>query len=149
MAATLLRHHDTLERIRRDRSLIPRAVEEILRFALGGPAGLPRYALCDFTLRGQQIRKGEMLMLSFGGANRDPAVFEHPDVFDIARDASEHVVFGGGAHFCLGANLARQELACMLDGLLGILTPGSKLRDRTRSPRLGLLGGGELAIEIA
>ena len=150
MAATLLRHPDTLERIRGDHALIPGAVEEILRFAFGGPAGLPRYALRDFTLRGQQIRKGEMLMLSFGGANRDPAVFENPDVFDIDRDASDLVVFGGGAHYCLGANLARQEMACMLEGLLGILTPGSKMRtDLMRSPRLGLLGGGEFKIEIA
>ncbi len=146
MAATLLQHPATLERIRADRALIPNAVEEILRFSFGGPAGLPRYALCDFTLRGQQIRKGEMLMLSFGGANRDPSVFAHPDVFDIDRDARDLVVFGGGAHYCLGANLARQELACMLDGLLDIVTPGSKARS---SPRLGLLGGGEFKIEIA
>ena len=150
MVATLLRHPDTLERIRGDRSLIQRAVEEILRFSFGGPAGLPRYALCDFELRGQQIKKGEMLMLSFGGANRDPAVFENPDVFDIDRDARELVVFGGGAHYCLGANLARQELWCMLDGLLDILTPGSKVRTDLMGPRrLGVLGGGEFKIEIA
>jgi cytochrome P450 len=150
MAGTLLRHPETLERIRGDRSLIPGAVEEILRFSFGGPGGLPRYALRDFELRGQQIRKGEMLMLSFGGANRDPAVFANPDVFDIDRDASDLMVFGGGAHYCLGANLARQELACMLDGLLGILTPGSKVRpDRMPSQRLAFLGGGEFSIEIA
>ena len=150
MAATLLRHPDTLERIRGDRSLIPAAVEEVLRFSFGGPAGLPRYAVRDFTLRGQQIRKGEMLMLSFGGANRDPEVFENPDVFDIDRDARELMVFGGGAHYCLGANLARQELTCMLDGLLDILTPGSKMSGDARRPQgLILLGGGEFAIEIA
>jgi cytochrome P450 enzyme len=150
MAATLLRYPDTLERIRADRALIPRAVEEILRFSFGGPGGIVRYALCDFTLRGQQIRKGEMLMLSFGGANRDPAVFPDPDVFDIDRDASDLMVFGGGAHYCLGANLARQELACMLDGLLGVLTPGSKVRtDLGRPAARAMLGGGEFRIEIA
>jgi cytochrome P450 enzyme len=150
MVATLLRHPDTLERIRNDRSLIPKAVEEVLRFSFAGPGGLSRYALCDFELRGQQIKKGEMLMLSFGGANRDPAVFENPDVFDIDRDARELMVFGGGAHYCLGANLARQELWCMLDGLLDILTPGSKVRnDLMAARRLTVLGGGEFKVEIA
>jgi cytochrome P450 len=150
MAATLLRYPETLERIRRDRTLIPKAVEEILRFSFGGPGGIVRYALCDFTLRGQQIRKGEMLMLSFGGANRDPAVFPNPDVFDIDRDARDLMVFGGGAHYCLGANLARQELGCMLDGLLGVLTPGSRAATSLeRGGSRAFLGGGEFKIEIA
>ncbi len=150
MANTFLRYPEPFERIRRDRSLIPGAVEEVLRFSFGGPAGLARYALQDFTLRGQQIRKGEMLMLSFAGANRDPEVFEDPDVFDIERDARELLVFGGGAHYCLGANLARQELACMLDGLLEILTPGSKVRtDLEGGVRRMFLGQGPFLVQIA
>jgi cytochrome P450 len=114
--------------VRDDRSLVPKAVNEILRFALGGPAGAPRYALRDFTLRGKSIRKGQMLMLSFG-ANRDPAVFAEPDVLDLERDNRELLVFGSGPHYCLGANLARQELGAMLDAALDIVTPGSRVRE--------------------
>ena len=126
---TLLEHPDQLERVRKDRSLVPKAVDEIMRLAFGGPAGMQRFALRDFELRGKTIRKGQMLMLAFGGANRDPAVFEHPDVLDLERDNRETLFFGHGPHYCLGANLARQELGAMLDGALDIVTPGSRVRD--------------------
>jgi cytochrome P450 len=126
---TLLQHREALERVRSDRSLVPKAVMEILRFAFGGPAGVPRYAARDFTLRGQRIRKGQMLMLSFGGANRDPAVFPDPDVLDLDRDTREVLVFGNGPHYCLGVNLARQEMGCMLEAALEIAPPGSRVRD--------------------
>jgi hypothetical protein len=129
MIQTLLGHPEQLKRVRDDRSLVPKAVNEIMRFAFGGPAGLPRFAVRDFELRGKRIRKGQMLMLSFGGANRDPAVFEHPDVLDIERDARELLVFGNGPHYCLGANLARQEMGAMLDAALDIVTPGSRVRE--------------------
>ena len=83
----------------------------------------------DFTLRGKAIRKGQMLMLALGGANRDPAVFPNPDVLDLERDNRELLVFGNGPHYCLGANLARQEMGCMLDAALDIVTPGSRVRE--------------------
>ncbi len=126
---TLLEHPEELERLRADRSLLPTAVDEILRWGFNNPGGLPRYAVRDFELRGKQIRKGEMLMLSFAGANRDPRVFDDPDAFDVARDNREMLIFGNGPHYCLGANLARQEMACIVDGLLDILTPGSTVRE--------------------
>jgi cytochrome P450 len=126
---TLLEHPDALERVRDDRSLIPNAVNEIMRFAFGGPAGMQRFAVRDFTLRGKEIRKGQMLMLALGGANRDPSVFPNPDVLDFDRDCRDTMVFGHGPHFCLGANLARQEMGCMLDAALDIITPGSRLRE--------------------
>ena len=126
---TLLEHPEQLKRVRDDRSLIPNAVNEIMRFAFGGPAGMQRFAVRDFTLRGKTIRKGQMLMLALGGANRDPAVFPNPDILDIDRDTRDSVVFGHGPHYCLGANLARQEMGCMLDAALDILTPGSRVRD--------------------
>jgi cytochrome P450 len=129
MIQTLLGHPEQLKRVRDDRSLVPKAVNEIMRFAFGGPAGLPRFALRDFELRGQKIRKGQMLMLSFGGANRDPAVFDDPDTLDIERDARDLLVFGNGPHYCLGANLARQEMGSMLDAALDIVTPGSRVRE--------------------
>ena len=126
---TILEHPEQLKRVRDDRSLIPNAVNEIMRFAFGGPAGMQRFAVRDFELRGKTIRKGQMLMLALGGANRDPAVFPNPDVLDIDRDTREMLVFGHGPHYCLGANLARQEMGCMLDAALDILTPGSRVRD--------------------
>ncbi len=126
---TLLEHPEQLKRVRDDRALVPKAVSEIMRFAFGGPAGMQRFAVRDFTLRGKAIRKGQMLMLALGGANRDPAVFPNPDLLDLERDNRELLVFGHGPHFCLGANLARQELGCMLDAALDIVTPGSRVRE--------------------
>jgi cytochrome P450 len=129
---TLLKHPDEMKRVRDDRSLVPQAVNEVLRFALGGPAGVTRYALRDFALRGREIRKGQMLMLSFAGASRDPAVYEDPDVFDLDREVRDLLVFGNGPHYCLGANLARVELGSLLDAVLEIAPPGSRVRDELR-----------------
>jgi len=129
LIASLLRQPESLDRLRQDRSLISRGVHEIIRWTFGGPGGLPRYAVRDFRLRGQTIRKGQMLMLSFGGANRDPAVYENPDRLDLDREVKDLLVFGNGPHYCLGANLARQEMGCMLDALLDIVVPGSKIRE--------------------
>jgi cytochrome P450 len=151
MIQTLLGHPEQLKRVREDRSLVPKAVNEIMRFAFGGPAGLPRFAVRDFELRGKQIRKGQMLMLSFGGANRDPAVFSDPDTLDIERDARDLLVFGNGPHYCLGANLARQEMGTMLDAALDIVTPGSRVReDLQRFQPMGLFKRPlNLPVEIA
>jgi cytochrome P450 len=129
---TMLKHPAEMKRMRNDRALVPRAVNEVLRFALGGPAGVTRYALRDFTLRGHEIREGQMLILSFAGANRDPAVFENPDVFDLDREGHDLLVFGNGPHYCLGANLARVELASLLDAVLEIAPSGSRVRDDLR-----------------
>jgi cytochrome P450 len=125
----LLDEPQVAERLRSDRSLVRSAIDEIVRFTVGGPAGTLRYALCDFELRGKAIRKGQMIMLSIGGANRDPAVFENPDTLDLDRVVRDLPTFGNGPHYCLGANLARQEMACMLDALLDIVPPGSRVRD--------------------
>jgi cytochrome P450 len=151
MIQTLLQHPEQLKRVRDDRSLVPKAVNEIMRFAFGGPAGLPRFAVRDFELRGRQIRKGQMLMLSFGGANRDPEVFEDPDRLDLDRDARDLLVFGNGPHYCLGANLARQEMGAMLDAALDIVTPGSRFReDLQRFQPMGLFQRPlNLPVEIA
>jgi unspecific monooxygenase len=129
---TLLKHPEQMTRVRDDRSLVPKAVNEVLRFALGGPAGVTRYAVRTFTLRGREIRKGQMLMLSFGGASRDPAVYAEPDVFDLDRGAHDLLVFGNGSHYCLGANLARVELGSMLEAALEIAPAGSRVRDDLR-----------------
>ena len=131
-----------MERLRDDRSLIRRAIDEIIRFTFSGPGGTVRFALRDFELRGKPIRKGQMLMLSLGGANRDPAVFENPDVLDLDRAMRDLPSFGNGPHYCLGANLARQEMGCMLDALLDIVPPGSRVREGpARVPRSRVCSG--------
>jgi len=127
-ALTLLDHPGQMERLRREPELIPNAVSEILRFGFGGPGGLPRYAVEDFELRGKRIERGQMLMLSFGGSSRDPAVYENPDVFDVTREVKDLITFGSGPHYCLGANLARQEMGCMIEAMLDFLPPGSRWR---------------------
>jgi cytochrome P450 len=150
-AIALLENPDQLELLRGDRSLIPGAVSEILRHSFGHMGGIPRYALRDFTLRGKQIRKGQMLMLSFSGASRDPAVYEDPDRLDVTREVKDLLTFGHGPHYCLGANLARQEMGCMLEALLDILPPGSRfLRDEVEfTPFAFFRRPSTLPIEIA
>jgi cytochrome P450 len=126
---TLLDHPDVMARLRREPQAIPAAVNEILRFGFGGGGGLPRYALNDFELRGKQIKKGQMLMLSFSGAHRDPSVFPDPDRFDIDRDNSALTIFGHGPHFCIGVHLARAEMACMIESALEFLPENARWRE--------------------
>jgi cytochrome P450 len=124
----LLAEPGSFEPLRRDRSRIAGSIDELMRYCLGGPAGTLRYAVRDFDLRGRRISEGEMLMLSFGGANRDPEVYERPDTLDLDREVKDLLAFGHGPHYCLGANLARQEMGAMLDALLDIVPAGSRLR---------------------
>ncbi len=125
---TLLDHPEVFSQIKADRSLIPQTVMEIVRFGMGGPGTLSRYAVVDFELHGVQIRQGDMIMLSFGGANRDPDVFEDPDRFDIDRDHSKMLTFGYGAHHCLGAHLAKAELGSMVDAACRFLPVDAAIR---------------------
>lgn len=136
---TLLDHPDALERVRKDRSLIPQTVNEILRFSFGGLSGTQRFALEDFELKGRKIRKGQLLVLSMGGASRDPEQYPDPDRFDIDRNPPDLLTFGFGPHFCLGANLAKGELVCMIDAALDFLPPGARvLKDRMEVQTLGV-----------
>jgi cytochrome P450 len=101
-----------------DPALVRPAIEEMLRY---DPSAhyLPRYAVEDFELEGYQVRTGESMLQMIGAANRDPEVFERPDVFDIHRDnANAHVSFAVGPHFCLGAALARLEAEVMFSALV-------------------------------
>lgn len=125
---SLLQNPQVFEQVKGDRSLVPQAVLEIIRHGMGGPGGLPRYALRDFDLQGKSIRKGQMLMLSFAGANRDPAVFDDPDVFDIGRDHSNLLSFGFGAHYCLGVHLAKAEMRASVDSMCDFLPTGAEVR---------------------
>jgi cytochrome P450 len=126
--STLLDHPESLERVREDRSLIPQTVNEILRFSFGGLMGTQRFATRDFEFKGKPIKKGQLLVLSMGGASHDPARYDDPDTFDIDRCPDDLLTFGIGPHYCLGANLAKGELVCMIDAALDFLPPGAKVR---------------------
>jgi len=115
----LLRHPDQLARLREDPALLPEAVEELLRYnALTTGGGLLRVAVADVELGGTLIKAGEAVLPALSSANRDPSVFPDPDRFVIDRKPNPHLAFGLGAHFCLGAHLARIELEETLGGLL-------------------------------
>ncbi|HEY8534354.1 MAG TPA: LLM class flavin-dependent oxidoreductase [Micromonospora sp.] len=116
---TLLKHPETLEKLRQDLSLIPSAVQELLRFVpIGAVDGMPRVATEDIHLSGVLIRKGDVVLPSMGSANRDERVFDNPDVLDITRSHNPHLGFGHGPHRCLGAPLAVVELEIALSSLL-------------------------------
>jgi cytochrome P450 len=113
----LLRHPDQLARLRADRTLIPAAAEEMLRY--DPPLHMfIRTAAADVQVAGVTIPAGAEVAALLGAANRDPAVFTRPDTFDVGRDPNPHVGFGAGLHFCLGAPLARIELRAGLAALL-------------------------------
>jgi cytochrome P450 len=120
---TLFRYPDQLKALREDRSLLPSAVEELLRFDT--PLQMfERWVLEPFELHGHEIPKGAELGLIFGSANRDDRVFDDPDALDLSRDPNPHLTFGAGIHFCLGAPLGRLELqtsfATLLDRFPGM-----------------------------
>jgi cytochrome P450 len=113
----LLRYPDQWQRLIRDPSLVPAAIEECLRY--DSPiAMLPRRALEETTIGGVRIAAGEQLFVSISAANRDPARFADPDHFEVGRPDNEHLAFGGGIHYCLGAALARTEAQIIFHTLL-------------------------------
>ncbi|MET8862605.1 cytochrome P450 [Nonomuraea sp. NPDC004580] len=114
---TLLEHPDQMERLRAHPELLGSAIEEMLRF-WPPVMHFRRTATRDLTLGGQPIRAGEKVVVYHASANRDPAVFTDPDRFDIARTPNDHVSFGFGPHFCLGAHLARAQLRSVFRELL-------------------------------
>jgi cytochrome P450 len=121
----LLCHPQQAERLRSDPRLIASAVDEVLRF--DGPLQVVnRTATEDLELGGKTIRKGQMVLVSLVGANRDPEQFPEPDCFDIGRTPNRHIAFGYDCHYCAGAPLARLEAQIALETLL------------RRFPRVGL-----------
>jgi cytochrome P450 len=113
----LIEHPDQLRLLRDDPELLPTAVEEIVRWTSPSPSKR-RTATRDTELGGCAIRAGQKVQIWEGSANRDPAVFTDPDVFDITRKPNPHLGFGHGIHYCLGANLARLELRVLFEELL-------------------------------
>jgi cytochrome P450 len=129
----LMRHPEQLEALRRDPSLMPGAIEEMLRWDCPVQA-TGRNILHDCEFAGVRLRKDTVVVVLNGAANRDPAQFPDPDRFDIRRDPNDHVAFGEGIHFCLGAALARLEGSIAIGGALSRF-PHLRLDDRREQPR--------------
>jgi cytochrome P450 len=125
---SLLRNADQLEKLRSDLSLIPSAVEELLRYEAPSQH-TARLAPQDTMLGGKQIRKRQAVIGVMAAANRDPERFPDPDRLDITRQDNRHLAFGWAAHFCFGAPLARIEGQIALEAML------------KRLPKLALEGG--------
>ena len=114
----LIEHPDQRQKILDDMTLMPTAVEEILRW--GTPVMcFRRTATQDTEVNGTQIKAGDKVVIWYISANRDDTVFDDPYTFDVTRDPNPHIAFGGGGpHFCLGANLARMEMNVLYEELL-------------------------------
>ena len=130
---SLLRHRDQMARLVADLSLLPGAIEEMLRF-MPPVVHFRRTATCDTELGGRELRTGDKVVVFHVAANRDPAVFTDPDRFDIERSPNDHLTFGAGPHFCLGAHIARRQMTAMFSEALWRL-PNLRLDpDPTRPP---------------
>ena len=105
----LLENPEQMERLRADPSLLPSAVEEMLRFYSPAHVTQTRHVVAECTVGGKALRRGDKLVPLVGAANRDEQAFEGASRFDIGRDPNKHVAFGIGPHFCIGAHLSRVE----------------------------------------
>jgi cytochrome P450 len=114
----LQRHPSARKEVSRGPALVPQWVEETLRFD-NSTQLMARSVTSDFDYHGHAMKRGQKVLLLIGSANRDERVFPSPDVFDLHRDTSQHLSFGRGTHFCLGAALARLEARVSLEEVLG------------------------------
>jgi cholest-4-en-3-one 26-monooxygenase len=139
----LIEHPDALQRLRSDPSLLPTAIEEMLRW-VSPIKTMSRKVVRDVELGGQTIPAGDEVLLTYPSANRDAAVFSSPEIFDITRSPNPHVAFGHGPHFCLGASLARLELKVLFERVLSrmhdieLAVPREELQRRSSSFVSGL-----------
>lgn len=119
MTLQLGRHRDQRDLLVRDPGLMASAVEETLRF--DGPVHWTlRLATEDLEVQGQPMRAGEVILVLIAAANRDPAIFDDPDTYDITRGSTTHLGFGHGIHYCLGSSLARLEARVAMEALLEV-----------------------------
>jgi cholest-4-en-3-one 26-monooxygenase len=135
----LIENPDQLRRLRADRSLMRPAVEEILRWTTPLVQAM-RTATKDVELGGKQVREGDRVVMCHAAANRDEAAFADPDRFDVGRAPNEHLAFGRGAHYCLGAHLARLEIRLMLEAILD-LAPALELAGEVERLRSVIFAG--------
>jgi cytochrome P450 len=143
----LLRHPDQLGLLRAHPELLPGAVEELLRY--DPPVRLTvRTARADTVLEGQVVQAGDQVIAMLDAANRDPAVFERPDELDVTRDAHGHLALGAGAHYCLGASLARAEAQLALAALIALPDLELAVEEPTWRPLVALHGLASLPVTI-
>jgi cytochrome P450 family 142 subfamily A polypeptide 1 len=116
----LIRHPDERRKLHANPALIPTAVEEMLRW-VSPIKNMNRTATRDVEIAGARVREGDKVLLLYPSANRDERAFVRPDEFHVDREPNDHVAFGHGVHFCLGASLARLELRVMFETLLARL----------------------------
>jgi cytochrome P450 len=118
--------------LKRDPAMIPRAIEEMLRY--DGPVqSTVRFTKQAMQLGGTEIPAKAIALMIVAAANRDPAQFKEPEKFDITRDPNDHVAFGEGIHFCIGAALARMEATIAFEAMLGRF-PRLRLKDPAIKP---------------
>ncbi|MFD9910268.1 cytochrome P450 [Streptomyces sp. NPDC059063] len=143
----LFRHPDQLAALRADPDgLLPTAVEELLRYDT--PLQLfERWVLDDIEVDGTVIPRGSEVALLFGSANRDPDAFADPETLDLARADNPHISFSAGLHYCIGAPLARIELAASLGALLRRAPALRLAAEPERKPNFVIRGLGELLVE--
>jgi pimeloyl-[acyl-carrier protein] synthase len=126
------RHSDQFETLKRNPAMLPRAIEEMLRY--DGPVqSTVRFANQPIQLGGTGIPAGAFALMIVAAADRDPAQFKDPEKFDITRDPNEHVAFGEGIHFCIGAPLARMEARIAFEAMLERF-PRLRLKDPALKP---------------
>ena len=131
---------DQWERLQADRSLLPSAVEEMLRY-VSPVMHFRRQVAADVTVGDQKMVEGDKVVFWHISANRDETVFADPNSFDIGRTPNNHMAFGGGGpHFCLGANLARMEIRVMFDRLLDRM-PDIRLDGEVQRLRSNFING--------
>jgi cytochrome P450 family 142 subfamily A polypeptide 1 len=123
----LVEHPEQHRRLLEEPALLPVAVEEFIRWVTP-ILNMRRTATRDTEVAGTAVRQGDELLLMYPSANRDEAVFDQPQRFDVGREPNPHVAFGFGTHFCLGAALARLEIRVMFEELL------PRLRDLRLAP---------------
>ena len=113
----LAEHPDQLAAVAADRDLVPKVIEEVLRYEAPSPVQA-RYVTRDVEWYGETVPQGSVMLMLNGSANRDDRKFDNGDSFDIHRKSEHHLSFGFGLHFCLGASLARMEGRVALDEVL-------------------------------
>ena len=148
----LLANRDQWQALVDNPALIPHAVEELLRATAsgGGVGGVPRYARTDFDIDGVAIRAGDLVLLDIGAANHDPAAFADPQRVDVARKHATHLTFGHGAHYCIGAPLARIELKTVFGQLIPRFPSMRLTADAATLPtRRDVLAGGLVELPVS
>jgi unspecific monooxygenase len=143
----LFRNPDQLAALRADHTLVPSAIEELMRYDT--PLQLfERWVLDDIEVDGTTIPRGTEIAMLFGSANHDPEVFRNPERLDLAREDNPHISFSAGIHYCIGAPLARIELAASMTALLEKAPTLSLAAEPRRKPNFVIRGLEGLAVDL-